>query len=32
LLPSSPYKNKGSDGADVGANVDAVNQATAGVL
>lgn len=32
LLPSSPYKNAGSDGADVGANVDAVNQATAGAL
>jgi hypothetical protein len=32
LLPSSPYKNAGSDGADVGANVDAVSQATAGVL
>jgi hypothetical protein len=32
LLPSSPYKNKGSDGADVGANVDAINQAIAGVL
>ncbi len=32
LLPSSPYKNAGSDGTDVGANVDAVNQATAGAL
>jgi hypothetical protein len=32
LLPSSPYKSAGSDGADVGANVDAVNQATAGAL
>jgi hypothetical protein len=32
LLPSSPYKNAGSDGADVGANVDAVNEATAGAL
>ena len=30
LLPSSPYKNAASDGADVGANVDAVNQAIAG--
>jgi hypothetical protein len=30
LLPSSPYKNAGSDGADVGANVDAINAATAG--
>jgi hypothetical protein len=32
LLPGSPYKNAGSDGTDVGANVDAVNQATAGAL
>jgi hypothetical protein len=32
LLPSSPYKNAGSDGTDVGANIDAVNNATAGAL
>jgi hypothetical protein len=30
LLPSSPYKNAGSDSADVGASVDAANDATAG--
>ena len=32
LLPSSPYKHAGLDGADLGADVDAVNQGTAGVL
>ena len=31
LLPSSPYKNAGSDGKDLGADVNAVNAATAGV-
>ena len=31
LLPSSPCKNQGSDGKDLGADVDAVNAATAGV-
>ena len=30
LLPTSPCKNKGSDGKDLGADVDAVNAATAG--
>ena len=29
LLPGSPYKNAGTDGADLGANIDAVNSATA---
>jgi len=29
LAPSSPYKGKGSDGKDVGADIDAVNAATA---
>ena len=32
LLPGSPFKNAGSDGADVGADIDALNQAIAGVL
>jgi len=32
LLTSSPYKGAGSDGQDLGANVEAVNQATAGVI
>jgi len=32
LLPSSPYKNAAADGADVGADIDAVNRAIAGVL
>jgi hypothetical protein len=31
LLPSSPYKGAGTDGTDLGANIDAVNQAIAGV-
>jgi hypothetical protein len=31
LLPSSPYKSAGSDGKDLGANIDAVTQAIAGV-
>ena len=31
LLPSSPYKGAGSDGEDLGANIDAINQAIAGV-
>ena len=30
LMPSSPYKNGGSDGKDLGADVDAVNAAIAG--
>jgi hypothetical protein len=32
LATSSPYKNAGTDGKDVGADIDAVNAATAGVL
>jgi hypothetical protein len=32
LSASSPYKNAGSDGADLGANVDDINQATAGAI
>jgi len=32
LSSSSPYKNKASDGMDLGANVDAVTQATDGAL
>jgi hypothetical protein len=32
LSPNSPYKHAGTDGADLGANVDAVNQAIAGAL
>jgi hypothetical protein len=32
LLSSSAYQNKGTDGADVGANIAAVNAATAGVV
>jgi hypothetical protein len=32
LLPSSPYKNAAADGADVGADIDAINRAIAGVL
>ncbi len=31
LLPSSPYKSAGSDGTDLGANIDRINQAIAGV-
>ena len=31
LLPSSPYKGKGTDGKDLGADVDAIHSATAGV-
>ncbi|HVI09032.1 MAG TPA: hypothetical protein VND65_12150 [Candidatus Binatia bacterium] len=31
LQPSSPYRGKGLDGKDVGADIDAVNAATAGV-
>jgi hypothetical protein len=31
LQPSSPYKGKGTDGKDLGADVDAVDSATAGV-
>jgi hypothetical protein len=31
LLSSSPYKNKGSDGKDLGADVSAIQAATAGV-
>ncbi len=30
LQPSSPYKNKGTDGKDLGADVDAIQAATAG--
>ena len=32
LAPSSPYKNSASDGTDIGADIDALNAATAGVL
>lgn len=31
LLPSSPYKNKGTDGKDLGADIGALNAAIAGV-
>jgi hypothetical protein len=31
LQPSSPYKHKGTDGKDPGADVDAINAAIAGV-
>ena len=31
LQASSPYKNKGTDGKDLGADIDAVNSAIAGV-
>jgi len=31
LQPSSPYKNRGSDGKDIGADVDAIDSAIAGV-
>jgi hypothetical protein len=30
LQPSSPYKKKGTDGKDLGANVDAINSAVGG--
>jgi hypothetical protein len=30
LQPSSPYKGKGTDGTDLGADVDAIDSATAG--
>ncbi len=32
LAVSSPYKNAGTDGKDIGADIDAINAATAGVL
>ena len=32
LVPGSPYKNAGTDGRDIGADIDAVNAATAGAL
>ena len=32
LSPASPYKNKANDGADLGADVDAVSQAIDGAL
>src|SRR5204863_508849 len=32
LAPSSPYKSSASDGTDIGADIDAVNAATVGVL
>lgn len=32
LLPSSPYKNAGSDGKDLGANISAIQSAIAGVI
>jgi hypothetical protein len=31
LQPSSPYKSKGTDGKDLGADIDAIHSATAGV-
>jgi hypothetical protein len=31
LLPSSPYKNRGTDGMDLGANIEVVNSSIAGV-
>jgi hypothetical protein len=31
LQPSSPYKHKGTDGRDLGADMDAITAATAGV-
>jgi hypothetical protein len=31
VLPSSPYKGAASDGMDLGANIDGVKQAIAGV-
>jgi hypothetical protein len=31
LLPSSPYKSAGSDGKDLGADIDAINQEIAGI-
>ena len=32
LVPGSPYKGAGTDGLDVGANIDALNAATAGAI
>jgi len=32
LLAGSPYKNAGTDGTDLGANIDGINSQTAGVL
>src|SRR5262249_55792935 len=32
LAPSSAYKNAGTDGTDIGANIDALEAATAGVI
>ena len=32
LVPGSPYKNAGTDGKDVGADIDAINAATANVI
>jgi len=32
LLPTSPYKNKGTDGKDIGADLIAIRAATAGVI
>jgi hypothetical protein len=32
LVPDSPYKNAGTDGRDVGANIDAIYNATLGVV
>ena len=32
LVPGSPYKNAGTDGRDIGADIDAINAATAGAL
>jgi hypothetical protein len=32
LLSSSPYKNAGTDGRDLGADIDGLMNATAGVL
>ena len=32
LVPGSPYKGAGTDGRDVGADIDAVMAATAGVI
>ena len=32
LSPKSPYKNKGRDGRDIGADIDAIEKATAGVV
>jgi len=32
LVPGSPYKSAGTDGRDIGADIDAINAATAGAL